>query len=89
MAHVQIRYGSEGGGVPPASVVVDGVDITDAVMKDGFGVEFPADHHAVVSMRLRVNRLDLDLPAAVVDAVGVDVVAEARERATATPSEED
>ena len=78
MPHVQIRYGSEGGGVPPASVVVDGVDITDAVLRDGFGVEFPDDHHAIVSMRLRADRLDVDLPGAVLEAL-----------AAVTPSEED
>lgn len=89
MPHVQIRYGAEGGGVRPASVVVDGFDITDAVLREGFGVEFPDDHHAIVSMRLRVDRLVMDLPAAIVETLLVDVIAEARERAASTLSEED
>lgn len=66
MSHVSIRIGAIPDDRRSAQVVVDGVDITKAVLAEGFAVEFPQDSpHAVVSMRLRVDRLDMDLPDAV------------------------
>lgn len=71
MTHLSIRIGTADGDDRGAKVVVDGVDITKAVLADGFAVEFkhePAPH-AVVSMQLRVDRLDMDLPEAVLNLI--------------------
>lgn len=61
---VSIKYG------PPekAAVILDGVDITHAVLAEGFGVEFP-EHpagEAIVRLRLRADSLDIELPEGVV-----------------------
>lgn len=73
MAHIQIAYGTPADGHPAARVLVDGVDITDAVLADGFGVEFEHDtRRAVVSMKLRADRLDLELPDSIIDALAGD-----------------
>ena len=71
MAHVSIRIGVVEGDDRAACVLVDGVDITKSVLAEGFAVEFVNDAtpYAVVSMRLRTDRLDMDLPQAVLDAI--------------------
>mgnify|MGYP000923125607 CR=1 FL=1 len=71
MTHLSIRIGTADGDPRGAKVVVDGVDITKAVLADGFAVEFLHDPapHAVVSMRLRIDHLDMDLPEAVLNLI--------------------
>lgn len=69
MAHVQINR-KDGGGY---AVVVDGVDIGQHVMHDGFSIE-PTSHSTVageilgwvVHLKIFARSLDADLPDAVV-----------------------
>lgn len=64
MAHVQIASEADGGYV----VTVDGVDISHAVLAEGFNVEFettPARLH----MTVLAETLEVDLPDAVLDAL--------------------
>lgn len=69
MAHVQIRK-KDGGGY---AVIIDGVDIGQHVMHDGFSIE-PTDVRRVdgsvlgweVRLRIFAQSLDADLPDAVV-----------------------
>lgn len=75
MTHVEIRYGVDKTSADDrgACVKVDGVDITRAVLAEGFAVDFNRDpsqpHHATVTLRLRADQLDLDMPDAVLDAI--------------------
>ena len=75
MAHVQIRIGQADGDDRLASVVVDGVDLTKAVLAEGFAVEFnnPIQGKSLVTMTLRVDRLDMDLPDSVLNATQMEV----------------
>lgn len=69
MAHVQITAGPG-----ETKLLVDGVDITESVLAEGFGIDFskvPAGP-VVVSMKLRTDRLDLDLPDSIIDALAGD-----------------
>lgn len=71
MSHVQIRIGRDDADDRGAQVVVDGVDITKAVLADGFAIDitdYPKPS-AVVTMRLRVDRLDMDLPESVLNVI--------------------
>jgi len=66
MAHLQLTYGGS-----ETQMVLDGVDITKAVLVDGFAIDFGKGDGkpAVVSMKVRVDRVDVDLPDAVLEAV--------------------
>lgn len=74
MANVSIRIGTTEDDKRPACVVIDGVDMTDHILATGFAVQLPNHPHerAVVTMSIRADRLDLDLPEAVIDAVAVE-----------------
>lgn len=73
MPHVSIRIGPDENDDRDARVVIDGVDITKAVLAEGFAVDFTRVlgmepyPKAVVSMRLMVDRLDMDLPEGVLN----------------------
>lgn len=75
MAHVQIHAnprGKQGGDDPVFRMVVDGVDITDSVLGDGFSIEWPDDLTylpAIINLRLSADVLDLDLPQSLLDAI--------------------
>jgi hypothetical protein len=64
--NVSIKYGPR----TQAAVVIDGMDITHAVLADGFGVEFPQATDdkgaAIVRLRLRPDVLTIDLPEGIV-----------------------
>lgn len=75
MANVYIRIGTDESDKRPAKVVVDGVDMTEHVLAAGFAVQMPAipgEDHAVVTMRIRADRLEMDLPQSVLDATAVE-----------------
>ena len=70
MAHVQIRSGDNG--APSLSIVVDGVDISQNVYTEGFGLVRVGDGEFQqwgLSLIVPVESLDLDLPDAVVSAL--------------------
>jgi len=68
MTHVQITAGRE-----EVKVIIDGVDVTKSVLAEGFGVTFDeAGRKPVVHMTLMPKVLDLDLPAALLDALRHD-----------------
>lgn len=71
MAHVQIRSGDNG--PMTLKVIVDGVDLTDHVYTEGFGLvqvgEDPEFRAWGVRMVIAAETLDVDLPDAVVQAL--------------------
>lgn len=70
MAHIQIRIGD--GGSPALKIVVDGVDLSNHVYTEGFGlVRVGEDDYAEwgLSMIVPIESLDIDLPDAVVKAL--------------------
>lgn len=70
MAHVQFRTGDATTNGLIAQLIVDGVDITEHVLEDGFEIKkFDSSESGewVVQMRLAAH-LDVDLPDAVVQA---------------------
>lgn len=75
MAHIQIHAnprGAQGSDDPVFRMVVDGVDITSAVLGDGFSIEWPDDLTylpAIVNLRLSADVLDLDLSQSLLDAI--------------------
>ncbi|MCL8026321.1 hypothetical protein [Nocardioides bruguierae] len=72
MAHISLRIGGATPDDPrPARLVIDGVEITGSVLRDGFAIALAEgpDDRAVVSLRIRADRLDLDMPDAVLQAV--------------------
>ena len=69
MAHVQFRTGDATTNGKIAQLVVDGVDITDHVLAEGFEIKSskPGDPNAEWIVQFRVSaHLDVELPAAVV-----------------------
>lgn len=78
MAHVQIHAKSASiidgvyGDDQECTVMVDGIDITDSVLADGFAIEWPEDmtrQNPIVCLRLSADILDIDMPRALLDAI--------------------
>lgn len=65
--HVRIGRNADGG----HCIEVDGVDVSFKVLKDGFRVEFADEPHLpdLVHMVVAADSLDIDLPAAVIEAM--------------------
>lgn len=72
MAHVQIKAGS---GIPGSGqVIVDGVDMTDCILAEGFAINCPREPSGQwsVTMTLAADSLDVDLSDAVLNALRVE-----------------
>lgn len=75
MAHVQISAARRGPALENGKTVmvkVDGVDLTDSLLADGLGIEWPQDvtiEDPIVVLRLAADVLDIDLPQSLLDAV--------------------
>jgi hypothetical protein len=71
MAHVQISLGDKSAST--LKLVVDGVDLSDHVFTEGFGLVRVGDDPLYeawgVSMILAADSLDIDLPDAVIQAI--------------------
>jgi hypothetical protein len=79
MAHVQIRQGDSHGVL---KITVDGVDLSNHVYNDGFGlvrVGEGMDGEWGVRMIVAADVLDIDLPDAVVKALHADAGTEAND----------
>lgn len=73
MPHVQLRTGRACTNGGAAQLIVDDVDITMAVLADGFSLDIgePGLTPATITMSIQVDDLDLDLPDAVINSLAV------------------
>lgn len=65
MAHVEIKPNAEGG----SHVIVDGVDIGNHVLADGFAIHPNDNLGFTVSLTIFARTLDADLPESVIEAL--------------------
>jgi hypothetical protein len=64
MAHVEIKQDRIG----TTQVVIDGVDVSRAILREGFSVQPSNDGTWLVTLSVRADRLTADLPDAVIAA---------------------
>lgn len=74
MTHVSIRMGGKYENGKSVEVMVDGTDITSAILRDGFGVTFGSapEEKSILHLQIIADELDIDLPDSVIDAVKGD-----------------
>lgn len=74
MAHVILRAGSAATNGRPAELIVDGQDITEHVLHEGFEIGVtesePPAAQFYMQIRINVETLEADLPDAVIEALG-------------------